>query len=113
MELSFTEQNSVTIITLKGNVMGGPDASSLNDKLHEIIESGKKQVVVDLAGVQIMNSSGLGMLIGGLTTMRNVGGDLKIARASQKIAGLLTVAKLNTIFPNYQSVEEAIHGFDT
>ena len=48
MELSFTEQNSVTIITLKGNVMGGPDASSLNDKLHEIIESGKSRSLLTL-----------------------------------------------------------------
>jgi anti-sigma B factor antagonist len=113
VELSLTEQDGVTVIALRGNVMGGPDASNLNDKLHEITQQGKKRVVVDLAGVQIMNSSGLGMLIGGLTTMRNADGDLKIARAPQKIAGLLTVAKLNTIFPNYRSVEEAIHGFNS
>ncbi len=54
-----------------------------------------------------MNSSGLGMLIGALTTMRNADGDLRIANATDKIESLLMITKLITVFHHYKSVDEA------
>lgn len=91
--------------------MGGPDAVSLNETLHDLIEKDQKNVVVDLAKVKFMNSSGLGMLIGALTTMRKAGGDLKIANATDKIESLLIVTKLITVFSHYKSVDEAVESF--
>ncbi len=74
MKFKTTQSGPVTVIQLQGNLMGGPDASTLNNKLHELVEAGKKHVVIDLHGVQFMNSSGLGLLIGGASTMKNAGG---------------------------------------
>lgn len=111
MELSLNEQNGTAVIELHGNVMGGPDALHLNEKLHELGDKGIKRVILDLSNVNVINSSGLGMLIGGLTAMRNMGGELKIAKASPKVETLLTVAKLQSVFPNYSSVEEAQNSF--
>jgi len=92
--------------------MGGPDAEKLNKTLHELIKEGKTNVVVNLSDVAFMNSSGLGMLIGGLTTMRRAGGDLRIANATDKIESLLVVTKLITVFQHFQSVDEAVESFD-
>ncbi len=111
MKFKTKEVKNVTVIELKGNVMGGPDATMLNDELHKLIEAGKVRVVVDLGDVKFMNSSGLGMLIGGLTTMRNAGGDLKIAKASEKIESLLIVTKLITVFDHHETVEKALKAF--
>jgi anti-sigma B factor antagonist len=111
MKLKSKEVNDVTIIELKGNVMGGPDATALNDELHKLIEAGKKKIVIDLGEVKFMNSSGLGMLIGSLTTVRNAGGDLKIARASEKIESLLVVTKLITVFDHHTTINEAVGAF--
>jgi len=111
VDLSISEQEGTAIIELHGSVMGGPDALQLNDKLHELGDKGIKQVILDLSGVNVINSSGLGMLIGGLTAMRNMGGDLKIVNASPKVETLITVAKLKSVFPNYSSVEEARNSF--
>lgn len=111
MEISIREDEGTAIITLQGNVVGGPDALQLNEKLHELVDKGIKNAVVDMSGVIFMNSSGLGMLIGGLTAMRNAGGDLKIVKASAKIETLLTVAKLQSLFPNYSSIEQAKNSF--
>ncbi len=111
MELSISEQDGTAVIELQGSIMGGPDALQLNEKLHELGDRGIKQIILDLSGVQVINSSGLGMLIGGLTAMRNLGGDLKIANASAKVDTLLTVAKLKSVFPNYTSVEKAKNSF--
>ncbi|HEX9828930.1 MAG TPA: STAS domain-containing protein [Bacteroidota bacterium] len=111
MKLKTKDVNNVTVIELKGNVMGGPDATALNDELHKLIETKKTKVVIDLHDVKFMNSSGLGMLIGSLTTIRNAGGDLKIARASDKIESLLIVTKLITVFDHHENVEKAVAAF--
>ncbi|PKD43031.1 STAS domain-containing protein [Rhodohalobacter barkolensis] len=112
MSFNVSERYNCVIIELKGNVMGGPDAVNLNDKLHELIDQDKKNVVVNLSKVKFMNSSGLGMLIGGLTTLRKAGGDLRIANASDKIESLLMVTKLITVFKHFRSVDEAVASFE-
>jgi len=111
MKFKSRESKGITIIELTGNVMGGPDATSLNEQLHKLIEGNKKKVVVDLEEVKFINSSGLGMLIGGLTTLRNSGGDMKLARASQKIEDLLKMTKLTTVFDIHQDVNHAVAAF--
>lgn len=111
MSFNTTERYNSVVIEFKGNVMGGPDAVSLNEKLHELIDAEKTHIVVDLGKVKFMNSSGLGMLIGSLTTMRKAGGDLVIANATDKIESLLIVTKLITVFKHYKSVDEAAASF--
>lgn len=111
MGFNLNEKYNCVVLEFKGDVMGGPDAVALNDKLHELIDEGKKNIVVDLGGVKFMNSSGLGMLIGALTTVRKAGGDLRLARASEKIESLLIVTKLVTVFKNFKTLEEATNSF--
>lgn len=112
MGFNVSERYNCVVIEFKGNVMGGPDAVSLNEKLHELIEQDKKNIVVNLSKVKFMNSSGLGMLIGGLTTMRKAGGDLRIANATDKIESLLVITKLITVFKHYKSLDEAVASFE-
>ncbi len=111
MNFNVSERYNCVVIEFKGKVMGGPDAVKLNEKLHELIEKDKTNIIADLGKVKFMNSSGLGMLIGGLTTMRKAGGDLRIANATDKIESLLVITKLITVFKNYKSLEEAIESY--
>ena len=111
MKIKTSEQYGAVIVEFKGNVMGGPDAQEFNDLLHKLLDEGKKNVVVDLAQTKFMNSSGLGMLISGYTTMKNGGGSLKLANATEKINSLLVITKLITVFENFDSVEEAVKSF--
>ena len=111
MSFNVSEKYNCVVIEFKGNVMGGPDAVSLNEKLHELIENDKTNVVVDLGKVKFMNSSGLGMLIGALTTMKKAGGDLRIANATDKIESLLIITKLITVFKHYKTLDEAIASY--
>ncbi len=112
MAFNTSERYGCVVIEFKGNVMGGPDAVSLNEKLHELIDAEKTNIVVDLGKVKFMNSSGLGMLIGALTTMRKSGGDLRIANATDKIQSLLIVTKLITVFKHFDSVDKAVESFN-
>ena len=111
MKFKTKEIKGVTVIELDGNVMGGPDASALNEFLHKLITEEKNHVVVDLNKVDFINSSGLGMLIGGLTTMRHSGGELKLARASKKVENLLEMTKLLKVFDLHKNVDNAIASF--
>ena len=111
MKIKVSEKYGAAVIELKGNVMGGPDAQEFNTLLHKLLDEEKKNVVVNLASVKFMNSSGLGMLISGFTTMKNGGGNLKLANATDKINSLLVITKLITIFENFDSVEKAVESF--
>ena len=111
MKLSTREADGMTIIGLDGSVLGGPDATVLNETLHKLVEKNKKKVLLDLSGVQTMNSSGLSMLIAALTTIRNAGGDLKLAAASRKIESLLVITKLITVFELHPTVKKAMASF--
>jgi anti-sigma B factor antagonist len=107
MKVKTSEKYGAVVIELKGNVMGGDDTKEFNDLLHKLVDEEKKNIIVDLHEVKFMNSSGLGMLIGGLTTIKKANGNLKLARVTDKIESLLII----TIFEFYPTVEEAVSSF--
>ncbi|MCK5126120.1 MAG: STAS domain-containing protein [candidate division Zixibacteria bacterium] len=111
MKLKHREENGVVIIEPKGKIMGGPESTALHDLLHDLIEQGKIKVVIDLSKVDWMNSTGLGLLISGLTTLKKAEGELKLTNVTDKIKSLLAITKLVTVFKSYDSVDEAINSF--
>lgn len=111
MKLNEKGVGDVVILELSGKVMGGPDAGLLNDKLHDLIDASKTKVVADLSKVNWMNSSGLGILISGLTTMKNNNGDLKLACVTDRIQSILMITKLISVFETFDSVDEAVKSF--
>lgn len=112
MNVQERQVGDIVVLELSGKIMGGPDASLLNDKLHELIDKGKIRIVADIGGVEWMNSSGLGILISGLTTMRNNQGELKLANVTERIQNLLMITKLLTVFETYESLDQAIASFN-
>ena len=112
MQFDVDERAQAAVLTLSGDVMGGPDGAALHDRLQQLKSTGRKNIIVDLDGVRFMNSSGLGMLIGALTTMRNAGGDLRLARVGERVQSLLVITKLATVFQHFDTVEEAVASFN-
>jgi len=98
-------------LKLKGNIVGAAESSQLIDRLHEDLEAGQLQVVIDLTRVDWMNSSGLGTLISGLTTMRQSGGNMKLCGLSDKIRTLFSITKLLTVFETFDSEAEAVQSY--
>ena len=108
MKLNSREQDSVIILEPKGKIMGGPDATVLKEAIRDYVNQNKKNVVIDLAEVDWMNSTGLGIMISCLKTVREAGGEMKLANVTDKIKSLLTITKLITVFDAYNSTDEAI-----
>lgn len=108
MKIKTQEKYGAVVIELRGNVMGGPEAQEFHTLLHNLLDEGKSHIIVNLAHVKFMNSSGLGMLISGYTTIKNGEGKFVLANATDKIESLLVITKLITIFEHYQSVDKAV-----
>ena len=87
MALKEKMVDDVAILTPKGKLMGGPETVSVHDKIKELINTEVKKVVIDLGKVKWMNSSGLGALMGAMTSVRNADGDLKLANVTDKVIG--------------------------
>jgi len=112
VRIQSKELDGIVTLHLQGKLMGGPDADTFRKTICGLLEGGKKRVIVDLKGVNWVNSTGVGILISGYTTLRRSGGDMKLVHVSEKIQSILYVTKLNLIFECFDSEGEAIASFD-
>jgi len=111
MNMEFKEKDGVMIVVLEGKIMGSPEEASLTDLIYEFVAQSKTKVVLDLSGVTWMNSRGLGMCIGGFTTLRNRGGDLRLCCVSKQVESLMRKCHLHTVFRLFDAVENAVKSF--
>ena len=82
-------------------------APQVREELHGLVDSGNTRIVVDLSGVETMDSSGLGALISGLKAARQAGGDLRIAAAGEQVVAVLELTNLDRILRPHDSAERA------
>ncbi len=111
--MNFQEEEiyGLVIFHLKGKMLGGADANQLNDRIHQLLEQSKNRFVLDLTGVEMMSSSGLGVLVSALTAVRNQMGDVKLAGLPEKICHILEITKLDRVFEIYDTVASAAAAF--
>jgi anti-sigma B factor antagonist len=112
VRIQSRDREKVAIIDLFGKLMGGPDADTFRSTIRGLIDRGKKNIVVNLSSVSWVNSTGVGILITGYTTLRKSGGDLKLLNVSEKIQSILYVTKLNLIFECFDDEDEAVRSFE-
>ena len=112
MNIAVKEIGDVHVISVKGNLMGGPETISVHDKVKELITKEQTKVVIDLSHVKWMNSSGLGTMMGCLTSLRTAKGDLKLCGVTDKVKSLFMITKLITLFETYDTPEQAAKAFE-
>lgn len=112
MNYEIEEKNGVVIIRIQGAMMGGPEANQLAEEFHSLVQDGKNKIVIDLHNVDQMNSSGLGILIGGLSRVRNQGGNVKLLHVGKKPKSLLSITKLDCVFEMYENEDDAIGSYN-
>ena len=111
--MTITEQvhNGVTVLGLKGNLMGETEASPFQEKKFQLLEAKRTRIVLDLSQLKMINSSGLGSLIAALVSARERGGDLRLARLSKAVATVMEKVQLDTTFRIFETVDDAVSGF--
>lgn len=103
-------EGDVVVLDVSGKIMGGDETTLFHGKIHEYMSQNKKNIIVDLADVDWMNSVGLGMLISALTTVKNAGGRLVLANIA-KIESILTITRLISVFEHYETRKEAVASY--
>ncbi|MDP2208594.1 MAG: STAS domain-containing protein [Bacteroidota bacterium] len=111
MQIKENMVEDVAIITLKGDLIGEPETTKIREKVRSLITDDIKKVVIDLADVAYINSTGLGSLISVLTTLRNAGGDLKLSRVGEKIKSIFVITQLIKVFDTHETVERSVAAF--
>ena len=111
--MKFKEEiiDDIAVIYLKGNLMGGDETTVIKDHVASLINDGIHKVVMDLSKVKWINSSGLGVLMAAMTSLRNADGNLKLASVAEKVQSILMITQLIKIFETYESVDRAIASY--
>jgi len=111
LDVKERQAGDVTILDLSGDVRIGEGAISLRDSIRNLADQGKKKVLLNLAGVKYMDSTGVGELIANYTTISRQGGQLKLLNLTDRIQNLLVITKLLTVFDSYDDEAEALKSF--
>jgi len=111
LDLKERQAGDVTILDLSGEVRMGDGSIALRDAIRTLADEGKKKVLLNLAGVKYVDSSGIGELIANYTTISRQGGQLKLLNLTDRIQNLLVITKLLTVFDAYEDEAEALKSF--
>ena len=112
-ELNIKERQAgdVTVLDLEGKITIGEGSVALRNAIRRLIDEGKKKILLNLARVSYVDSSGIGELVSSFTTINREGGQLKLLNLTQKIQDLLAITKLLTIFDTYDDESSALNSY--
>ena len=112
LDLKERQAGDVTILDLSGEVRIGDSSVALRESVRNLADQGKKKLLLNLAGVKYMDSSGIGELIANYTTVKRGGGQLKLLNLTDRVQNLLVITKLLTVFDAYDNEAEALKSFE-
>ena len=101
----------VTVIDMDGRVTLGEGSALLRDLVREKLGKGRRKIVLNLAGISYIDSTGLGELVSGYRLIKSEGGELKLLNLSKKVADVLEITKLYTVFDIHNQEAEAVASF--
>jgi anti-sigma B factor antagonist len=112
-ELNINERQAgdVTVLDMSGKITIGEGSVALRTAIRRLLEEGKKRILLNLAQVSYIDSSGIGELVSSYTAINKESGQLKLLNLTQKLQDLLTITKLLTVFDVYDSEAEALNSF--
>ena len=111
VKLTTRQVGDVTVIDVAGRITLGEGSSVLRDALRDMVSKGQKKILLNLGDVSYIDSSGIGELVSGFTTVTNSGGALKLLNLNKRVKDLLQITKLYTVFDVHEDEAGAIRSF--
>ncbi len=111
VKLSTRQVGDVSVIDVTGRITLGEGSSALRDSLRELVGNNQKKILLNLGDVSYIDSSGIGELVSGFTTVTNAGGQLKLLNLSKRVKDLLQITKLYTVFDVHDDEAAAVRSF--
>ncbi len=113
MSMKFTsrEVDGITILDLSGKIVLGEGSVTIRDAVRDVLAKGSNKILLNLADINYIDSSGIGELVSALTAVKNAGGSLKLLQLTKKVKDLLQITKLYTVFDIYDDEAEALASY--
>ena len=111
VKLTTHQKGEVIIVVASGKLTMGEGASTLRTKIRELVASGSRRIVLNMADVSYMDSSGMGELIAAHTTVTTAGGEIKLLNLAKLVHDLLKLTKLYTVFEAFEDEAAAVASF--
>jgi anti-sigma B factor antagonist len=111
VKLTTRQVGDVTVVDAVGRITLGEGASVFRDKIRELAASGSKKLLLNLAEVSYIDSSGIGEMVSGFTTVTNQGGVVKLLNLTKRVKDLLQITKLYTVFEVFDDEASAVRSF--
>ncbi len=111
VKLTTRQVGDVTVIDASGRITLGEGASTFRDTVRDLATKGNKKLLVNLGDVSYIDSSGIGEMVSGFTTVTNHGGQLKLLSLSKRVKDLLQITKLYTVFEVFDDEAAAVRSF--
>jgi anti-sigma B factor antagonist len=111
VKLASRQVGDVTVIDANGRITLGEGASAFRDIIRDLAAKGEKKLLLNLGGVSYIDSSGIGEMVSGFTTVTNNGGQLKLVGLSKRVKDLLQITKLYTVFEAFDDEAQAVRSF--
>jgi anti-sigma B factor antagonist len=102
----------VEVVQINGRIELGEGSSAVREVVRDLIAKGRKQILLNLADVDYIDSAGLGALVSAFTSVRNEGGELKLVYLTKKVEDLLQMTRLYTVFEVFDDETAALNSFN-
>jgi len=115
MSLQATNRDigPTTVVDMSGRITLGEGSAMLRNMVRQLLDHGRKQIVLNLADISYIDSSGIGELVSSFTAVKKEGGELKLLHLTKKVHDLLLITKLFTVFDVHTDEEKAITSFSS
>jgi len=111
LEIEQREREGITILDIRGRLIVGEPVAALRERIRELAEARQNNIILNLAGVDYIDSTGLGGLVISYTTLKKGGGSLKLLNLTRRNIELLVLTKLTTVFEVYDDEQDAVNSF--
>jgi len=111
LEIHQRQREGITILGLKGRITAGPEAAELREKAAALNAAGVRSLVLDMQGVDYIDSTGLGTLVMCATSLRKNGGNVKLLNLNRRNIELLVMTKLATVFEIFTDEQDAVNSY--
>ena len=111
MKFVIRQVDGVTILDLSGRITLGEGSVTLRDSVHDLLAKGSKNILLNLGQIRYIDSSGIGEMVSGFTTVTNAGGQVKLLNLTKRVKDLLQITKLYTVFEVFEDEAAAVRSF--
>jgi anti-sigma B factor antagonist len=111
IDFSTRQSEGITIVDLRGRITLGEGSVTVRDTVHDLLSKGQKRILLNLGGVNYIDSSGIGELVSAFTAAKKQGGELKLLNLTKKVHDLLQITKLYTVFDVKEDEALAVNSF--